>query len=177
MPARAKHAARAARAPVPPMPALEKLDRTHRQIMDNLHSLEEMLEHLADDGADERARQIAAKVCVFFTSVARQHHADEERVIFPALLATGNEDLVQHVRRLQQDHGWLETDWIDLSPQLEAVAEGYGGVDMAALRYGIEIFTALYHEHIGLEESLVYPAAAKQMLADQEAAEGRRSTF
>ena len=48
---------------------------------------------------------------------------------------------------------------------------------MAALRYGIEIFTALYHEHIALEESLVYPAAVKQMLADQEAAEGRRSTF
>lgn len=177
MPARAKHAARAARSPAPPMPALDKLDRTHRQIMDNLDALEEMLAHLADDGADERARQIAAKVCAFFTSAARQHHADEERVIFPALLATGNEELVQHVRRLQQDHGWLETDWIDLSPQLEAVAEGYGGVDMAALRYGIEIFTALYHEHIALEESLVYPAAVKQMLADQEAAEGRRSTF
>jgi hemerythrin-like domain-containing protein len=159
------------------MPAIEKLDRTHRQIMENLKRLEEMLEHLADDGADDRARQIAAKVSAFFSSTARQHHVDEERVIFPALLGCGDEELVQHVRRLQQDHGWLETDWTDLSPQLQAVAEGYGGVDIGALRYGIEVFTALYHDHIALEESLVYPAAVKQMLADQQAAEGRRSTF
>lgn len=177
MPAPAKRAARAARPPTPPMPAFDKLDRTHRQIMENLQRLEEMLEHLADDGADARARQIASKVSTFFNSVARQHHADEERVVFPALLGTGDDELVQHVRRLQQDHGWLETDWTDLSPQLQAVADGLGGVDMAALRYGIEVFTALYHEHIALEESLVFPAAAKQMLADQEAADGRRSTF
>jgi hemerythrin-like domain-containing protein len=111
----------------------------------------------------------------------RQHHADEEARVFPGLLASGDEELAHHVRRLQQDHGWLEEDWMALAPQLQAVAQGYSWYELDALRHGVGVFTTLYHEHIALEESMIYPEARAQMAAEAEgraqrvAAQGARA--
>jgi hemerythrin-like domain-containing protein len=78
------------------------------------------------------------------------------------------------VRRLQQDHGWLEEDWLELAPQLEAVANGYNWYDLAMLQHALPIFTELYREHIALEESLIYPEAKRRRAAEQDAARRRR---
>jgi hemerythrin-like domain-containing protein len=115
-------------------------------------------------------------VCHFFDTTARQHHADEEALIFPPLVRKADKVLLQHVRRLQQDHGWLEEDWLAISPQLHAVAQGYNWYDPAALRHAVGVFTALYHEHIGLEESLVYPAARHQLDTEAQARDQRVAT-
>jgi hypothetical protein len=85
--------------------------------------------------------------------------------VFPGLLASGDAELVQHVRRLQQDHGWLEEDWLELAPQLEAIGQGYNWYDLAMLRHALPVFTALYVDHIGLEESLIYPEAKRRQAA------------
>jgi hemerythrin-like domain-containing protein len=74
--------------------------------------------------------------------------------------------MIQHVRRLQQDHGWLEEDWRELSPQVEAIAKGYNWYDLAMLRLALPVFTALYKEHIALEESMVYPEARRRRQAE-----------
>ena len=73
---------------------------------------------------------------------------------------------MQQVQRLQQDHGWLEEDWRELSPQIEASAQGYNWYDLAMLRLALPVFTALYKEHIALEEALVYPEARRRRLAE-----------
>jgi hemerythrin-like domain-containing protein len=75
--------------------------------------------------------------------------------------------------RLQQDHGWLEEDWLELSPQLQAVAEGYSWYDLDTLRAGVPIFTELYRDHIALEESMIYPEARRRDL-NQRAGEASR---
>ena len=80
---------------------------------------------------------------------------------------------MQHVRRLQQGHGWLEEDWLQLAPQIEAIANGYNWYDLTMLRNALPVFTALYHEHIGLEESLIYPEAKRHQQALQQAAAAR----
>jgi agmatinase len=36
----------------------------------------------------------------------------------PAAVRKGDKALIQHVLRLQQDHGWLEEDWLELEPQM-----------------------------------------------------------
>ena len=69
--------------------------------------------------------------------------------------------LVQHVRRLQQDHGWIEEDWLELRPQLQAVVDGINGYDLAFLRAAVPVFTELYRDHIALEESVVYPESRR----------------
>lgn len=150
----------------------EALDRTHREVQAVLVRFSELLDHVDDNGPDEAARRMAAEIRSFFEGHARQHHADEERLVFPALLISGDEELVHHVKRLQQDHGWLEEDWLELAPQIEAIEKGYNWYDLPMLRHALPVFAALYDEHIVLEESVVYPAAKRhqQALADGVAA-------
>jgi hemerythrin-like domain-containing protein len=151
----------------------EALDTCHRQVVEHLQFLDRLLHHLQQHGVDAEARRLAAAVMHFFGSTAQQHHEDEERTVFPVLLAGNNTDLIQHVRRLQQDHGWLEQDWKELALQLSAVADGYSWYDLDALRNGVEVFTALYHDHIALEESLIYPEARRAAAAESDGI-GRR---
>lgn len=166
----AKPKVRATREAMPPPAGFEALDQTHREVMAVLVEFDQLLQHLDDNGADAVAQASAKRICTFFAGTARQHHEDEEKLVFPGLLLSSDPDLVQHVRRLQQDHGWLEEDWHELSPQIEAIAQGYSWYDVAHLRAALPVFTALYHEHIALEEGVVYPAAKRHQ---QALAEGR----
>lgn len=154
--------ARPARPPAPPLPGFESLDRAHREVLKVLEDFERLLAHVDENGPDSVARASAKHIQEFFSGPAMAHHAEEERLIFPGLLASGDAELVQHVQRLQQDHGWLEEDWIEMSTQIEAIANGYNWYDLNTLRHALPVFANLYREHIALEESLVYPAARRQ---------------
>jgi hemerythrin-like domain-containing protein len=158
---------RPSRTVAPALPPFEALDRTHAQVLQVLARFEQLLQHLDDHGLDETARTSAREIHAFFAGGARQHHQEEEQWVFPSLLASGDAELVQHVQRLQQDHGWLEEDWLELAPQIEAVAQGYNWYDLPMLNAALPIFTALYREHIGLEESLIYPEAKRREAALQ----------
>ena len=94
---------------------------------------------------------------------ARAHHAEEEARVFPALLRQGKAETTHLVHRLQQDHGWLEEDWLMLCPQLEALANGHSGFDQDVVRQGVEVFSALYLEHIELEDDRAYPQAREAL--------------
>lgn len=166
MPAKVPRAARPQRPVVPALPPLEALDQAHRQMIVVLGALKALVDRLDEIGIDDVARDEAKKICAFFASTARTHHADEETLVFPALVRTEDPTLIQHVLRLQQDHGWLEEDWLELAPQLQAVAEGYSWYELDTLRAGVQVFTALYHDHIALEESLIYPEAKRQLGAE-----------
>jgi hypothetical protein len=114
----------------PPLPAFDALDQTHRQMVEQLAALDELMTHLNEKGQDDITRDSARSICAFFENTARAHHADEERIVFPGLLASGDAELIALVQRLQQDHGWLEEDWIELALQLQAVAQGYSWYDL-----------------------------------------------
>lgn len=152
----------------------EALDRTHGEVIQALRELERLLDRLDADDVDADARAMARVLCGFFDGTARIHHEDEERVVFPPLLSGGDAELIQHVRRLQQDHSWLEEDWRELRPQLEAIAEGIDLHDAQTLRQMATVFSALYVEHIALEESLIYPAS-RLCLTAAEIAQRRRT--
>ena len=86
MVARTARAPRPTRSAPPPLPPMAALDRTHHDMMQVLVDLRHLVEHLADEGVDATARSGAKAICQFFTGHARQHHADEEALVFPALL-------------------------------------------------------------------------------------------
>lgn len=152
---------RPVRSPVAVPDGFAALDRTHREVIVVLGQLSQLLDHVDDHGPDASARRIAADIRAFFEQKAVPHHAEEERLVFPALLVAGDAELVHHVKRLQQDHGWLQEDWLALAPQLEAIERGYNWYDLAMLRRALPVFEALYLEHIALEETVVYPAAKR----------------
>lgn len=150
-----------------PRPTMDSLDAMHREILATLTQLEHLVARLAVQGCDTVAQQAAQAICGFFATTAREHHLQEEQAVFPPLLARADTELVQQIQRLQQDHGWLEEDWIELSPLLQAVAQGQNVYDVDTLREGVNVFVNLYHEHIALEDSLIYPAARREAGARQ----------
>jgi hemerythrin-like domain-containing protein len=101
----------------------------------------------------------------FFSSTSREHHEQEEKVVFPPLLTSGSDELKQAVRTLQQDHGFIEENWIELGPQLRGIAEGNGWVDPAEFQHNVSLFLELMDGHIALEETLIYPES-KMMWAE-----------
>ena len=145
----------------------EALDDTHRRTAQHLKTLRSLLERLEAADVDDGARASALEIVDFFEGTARQHHQAEERNVFPPLLRSGDAELVQKVERLQQDHGWLEEDWLELSPQLQALAHGHSGYELMSLRQGVEVFTALYLEHMLLEETLLYPEARRRLARER----------
>jgi hemerythrin-like domain-containing protein len=149
------------------------LDACHRQTVFALGKLAALISRLATLGPDAEARTLAAEIVRHFSTTARQHHEDEERHVFPKLATSADPEIAQTVLRLQQDHGWLEEDWIELSPQLEAVANGHAGFDLDALREGAGVFTALSHDHIALEESIIYPKARARLRPGERSEMGR----
>jgi hemerythrin-like domain-containing protein len=158
---------------VPQANQFTALDACHQQIQIHLAELAALVPQfeLASDTAALR-KQVGA-IEAFFSSTSRQHHADEELKVFPQLLASDNQELVQAVRTLQQDHGWIEQNWLELSPLLRAVAQGEDWGDLAELSHAVDVFLSLCNEHIALEEALAYPQA-KYLLAQELAARAKR---
>ena len=68
----------------------EALDRTHAEVVQSLRELERLIERLEAGDIDAEARATSAALCAFFDGASRSHHEDEERVVFPPLLAGGD---------------------------------------------------------------------------------------
>lgn len=153
---------RPSRTAPPVLPDFKSLDQVHQAALRMLGSFRNLVEQLQDRGLDEPARKSAREILAYFDGPGRDHHAEEELKVFPVLLASGDAQLIAQVRQLQQDHGWLEEDWIELAPHVRSIADGYLGYDLGLLAAAVPVFEALYRDHIALEETQVYPAAKRQ---------------
>jgi hemerythrin-like domain-containing protein len=149
----------AANDPSPARTDFGALDACHQQIIEHLAKLDALIGHLDRIGVDARAQDEARTIEAFFSQTSQSHHKEEEAKVFPALLASDDDALVSTVRTLQQDHGWIEEDWLEIAPQLRAIASGYSWHDPTELRHAVQVFGELCREHIQLEESIVYPEA------------------
>ena len=149
------------------------LDACHQQTLVMLDELAALVLQVERGDVDVAARARAAMIAKFFSTTARDHHVDEERHVFPPLVSGAKPEVLQAVLRLQQDHGWLEEDWFELAPHVQAVAEGYNWYDVDVLREGATVFAALYRDHIELEESFIYPEAQARMPAGERREMGR----
>ena len=149
------------------------LDSTHRDIHQQIRRLHALVDLIESSGLNAATRTEAGEVLAYFNGEARQHHLDEEKHIFPALLSSQNAELVQAAEHLTQDHGWLEENWLQIAPSLAAATNGNHWFDTLELRHALEVFEALYLDHILLEESIAYPEAKKRLEAYDAAGAGR----
>jgi hypothetical protein len=142
----------------------ETLDRTHAQVLQVLKQFDRLLQHLDDNGADAVARPARRRSTPSLpaahastmptknssssrpaeqrrrrTGAARQAPAAGPRLAGGRLARTGAAD---------RGH----------RPGLQLVRPGHAA-------HALPIFTALYHEHIALEESLIYPEAKRRQQA------------
>ncbi len=138
---------------------LAQLDAYHAQVRSHLDRLAAVATRVENGQLDAETSAEACAVEAFFSGSMQEHHRVEEAGVFPALLASADTELVNVVRTLQQDHGWMEQNWIELAPQLRAIAQGNAWIDPAEFMHGAEVFLELSYGHAALEEALVYPRA------------------
>ena len=151
----------------------EFLDSTHKDIQVQVRQLHLLVDAIESNGLNPANRALARQVLDYFNHEARQHHLDEEKNIFPALLASQDAEIVKATEHLIQDHGWLEENWLQIEPSLEAATGGNLWFDPAELRHALEVFEALYLDHILLEESIAYPEAKKRLVGIDTIGMGR----
>lgn len=150
---------RASRARSPARDDFELLDSTHGAARQMLLQFSRLVSRLEEQGLDVETERLASEVLGFFEGPGHDHHADEERLVFPELDALEDAELSALLRRLRQDHHWIDLDWRELGPHVRAVAEGFNGYDLPLLQAAMPVFEALYIDHMTLEEQVVYPAA------------------
>jgi hemerythrin-like domain-containing protein len=108
-----------------------------------------------------RAREIAEQSLAFFREAIFEHHLDEERELFPAVLASAEpgeerERVQAMAQRLTEEHRQLERLWKSLEAGLKKVAKGqFAGVEVAA----IAPLVAQYRAHAEYEEQAFLPLA------------------
>jgi hemerythrin-like domain-containing protein len=106
-----------------------------------------------------RARQIAADTVTFFRDAVYEHHAEEEKELFPAVLASATQgaerDKVQEIiAELAAEHRKVEAAWAKLEPKLKALAKGHEAeVDGAEITALVETYQA----HARYEEEVFLP--------------------
>jgi len=135
---------------------IQDFSQCHVGILNQLDMLGQ-LPALLDPAA--RAREIAGQALEFFKDAIFEHHLDEERELFPAVLASATQgdesDLVQlMVDRLTKQHRELEALWKRLEPGLRKVAHGQSsdiGVDR------IQQLVTKYRAHAEFEEREFLP--------------------
>lgn len=147
------------------------LEACHERVARSLDLLARLREHLhrlhqRDEPAarpDGPARSAATDVLRYFDLAAPQHHADEERHVFPLLeTAPAPPELIAAVQRLRQDHDAFARHWQVLRPLLAEVAAGAwptGGLD--ALDAAADRFACGYAAHLACEHEQVFPAARR----------------
>jgi hemerythrin-like domain-containing protein len=147
---------------------LEMLAACHGRVQHQCETLQRLLAHLKDHGADRPAQEAARAVMRYFDTAARHHHEDEEQDLFPALLESmaGSDAtcLRELTAALCNDHRTLERRWAGLHQRLSQVAEG----DTVSLDdEDVAGFVQLYEKHIAREEAELLPMAAR-LLSDAE---------
>lgn len=150
---------------------LTLLHACHDRVHERCALLQKLWRHMATHGADTQAQDAAANILRYFDVAAPHHHEDEERHVFPVLLASGDAQLEQCARTLLQQHQDMAAAWQQLRPLLQAVQKGQTP-DLPAHTGLIEHFVALYEAHIALEEEVAFPAGFAAMPAQVQAQAG-----
>lgn len=152
------HGAPAASFEVP----LEMLAACHQRVESQCTTLLRLVPHVAAHGADRQAREAAAAVLRYFDTAARDHHADEEIDLFPALIESmaGSDAVCLRglTASLSADHRELERCWRGLRHALEPLADGQPATLAAA---EVQAFVERYRQHIAREEAELLPMAAR----------------
>jgi hemerythrin-like domain-containing protein len=136
-----------------PIAAFSKCHEGILSRLDALAGLPSLLE------AAERARTVAAQTVAFFRDVVYEHHQEEERELFPAVLASAQAGAERQrvqdiVDRLTREHREVEAAFVRLEPALKNAAKGHGSRLDA---HDVSALVARYEAHARFEEQEFLP--------------------
>jgi hemerythrin-like domain-containing protein len=137
---------------------LAVLEACHGRIAKQCDTLEKLLAHLPEHGADAQAQQAARAVLAYFDTAAVHHHDDEERNLFPLLEQAGAPGACELVEALTLEHDELALLWRRLRGELQQIeACAAAALDAAVVRR----FIAMNRTHLEFENTHVLPLARR----------------
>lgn len=145
----------------------------HRRIEMFLAALERAGQAL-ERPADGTLRDGLAAALRYFREAAPKHNADEEASLFPRLRATGSAEAAEALallERLEREHRWADS----LHATVDALGEKYlahgplPAAEAARFRAAVAELRAMYGEHIGLEDQVVFPLAVRLLSPEAKA--------
>jgi hemerythrin-like domain-containing protein len=137
---------------------ISNFNNCHVGIVKRLKALDE-LPALLEPAA--RARQIAEESLEFFREAIFEHHLEEERELFPAVIASAQagDELTRvkaMAKRLTDEHRAIEALWKQLEKGLKPVAKGHStNLEVSELH---KLVTD-YQAHASFEEAEFLPLA------------------
>lgn len=137
---------------------LESFANCHQGIISKLDAFGELPALL---GPVARACALAQQTTDFFRGTVFDHHREEEKDLFPAVLEAANAGaertkVKRMVDALVAEHREIESIWRKLEPAVEQLAKGrLAEVDGTALANLVQ----QYHRHAQLEEERFLPLA------------------
>ena len=147
------------------MTARDHLRREHGDIMKALARLQKWIR---DPAAPRDALREALSAAFTFMDVYvdRCHHGKEEAILFPALEATGGEDLVRLTAELRSEHGRARLLLDSLTaecrrPDAEFPADGFAD--------RCEAYIALIRGHVRKENAQLLPALERTLTDEARA--------
>ena len=135
---------------------LAVLEACHGRIAKQCDTLEKLLAHLHEHGADAQAQQAARAVLAYFDTAAVHHHDDEERNLFPLLEQAGAPGACELVETLTLEHDAQALIWRRLRAELQAIEAGTAAVLDAELT---RRFVEMNRAHLEFENTHVLPLA------------------
>jgi pyridoxamine 5'-phosphate oxidase len=144
------------------------LKHCHDRIRKQLATLDKLLTHLPQHGADPQAQQAAVAVLRYFDQGAHLHHADEEENLLPMLQASASGAdaglLAEHLPNILADHNRMDAAWQHLHEQLALIAAGTSSRLSAT---EVRSFIDNYTQHMLVEETHIAPMAKRLFTAAQ----------
>jgi hemerythrin-like domain-containing protein len=150
---------------------LKLLQDCHRRIENFLDLLQRVVASATDAELDLEHRSALERALEYFRDAAPKHTQDEDLSLFPRLRHAGGAEAraaLRCVESLESDHiraAGLHTQ-VDLRGQQWLQAGRLPASARQELRLWLEELRVLYHDHIQVEESRIFPLAGKILTAN-----------
>lgn len=150
------------------------LSDCHRRIEMFLETLAAAGKVMHEPPSDDTARALQAAL-VYFRQAAPKHTADEEESLFPRLRGREEAELrsaLSTLDRLEKDHDTVSP----LHAAVERLAETFletgslSASHIQAFQTAVARLQEIYREHIRVEDSMVFPLAARLLNESQKSA-------
>lgn len=149
---------------------LDMLQACHQRVLRMCTLLEKLVAHASTAGADSQARQAAADIQRYFDLAGPHHHEDEERHLFPRMLASGDDRQIALAQKLHGQHVAMAALWQTLRSELEQMQAGEAQALLQS--QAVAPFLASYRDHIACEEDEAYPLVFDGVDAGEQKAMG-----
>lgn len=142
---------------------VELMSDCHRRIESFLATLQHLAEHASDAELTDTERSELTRALTYFSEAAPLHTQDEEVSLFPRLMKAAPHKAGPVLERLESDHRTAEA----AHARVEALGQRWLGDgtlpvdDREALRGLLADLSAIYGEHIQLEDETLFPLATE----------------